>query len=665
MHIKPIGIYLAVILVLLVSQSRAAAVRADEDIIPSDRSIDWSYAGIPGGIPNRSNICATIDSSTYGNGITDATAAIQNALDACPDGQVVYVPQGTYLVLDTIHLYSFHTLRGDGPGKTILKYTGSPPHPRSIVDMRGLVYWQITSLHKVHAVLQANKYATTITLADASGISPGDILLINQLNDNILVDPVGVEGKCTYCGYEDGDRALGQFVEVKAVNGNQVILTLPLHWTYDTNLDPWAYQVDASAMIRSAGLEDLTLTQDNPDLEFMIEMDSAQYSWVKNVEIQNIQKRAMWIVNSLQNEITECYVHIGLSGYGRDEGYGIFLDLYSSNNLVENNILSTIDGGGVMTGGGASGNVIAYNYFHNILFDDPWWLIASPSINHAPHPKMNLWEGDIGVKAEGDIIHGSSSHNTIFRSRMTGWQSDTITTRNNAIEFAAKNTYMNVVGSVLGTAGKSNRYEVLPGQPYDDSSEMVIWALGVGSGVDDPNVVATLLRHGNFDYVTNSVVWDPAIANHNLPDSLYLSKMPAWWCREIPWPPIGPDVAGYSNDIPAKRRLVGFPCTHPSDLILSGVSADKTIYLAWEVNVSLPVTTTWEIDYDGPSGDQPSPITGLPKSTRAFTLSGLTNYIPYTITLDAIVNSTSVLSDTVTVMPTDRCLYLPTVFKIP
>ena len=54
-----------------------------------------------------------------------------------------------------------------------------------------------------------------------------------------------------------------------------------------------------------------------------------------------------------------------------------------------------------MTGGGASGNVIAYNYLHEILFDDPWWLIASPSINHAPHPKMNLWEGDIGIKAEG------------------------------------------------------------------------------------------------------------------------------------------------------------------------------------------------------------------------------------------------------------------------
>ena len=447
------------------------------------------------------------------------------------------------------------------------------------------------------------------------------------------------------------------------VNGNQVSLNLPLHWTYDADLDPWAYQVDAYAMIRHAGLEDLTLTQDDPEVEFMIEMDGAQYSWVKNVEIKNVQRRGMWIIDSLQNEIRECYVHIGIDGYGRDRGYGMFIDLHSSNNLVENNILSTIDGGGVMTGGGASGNVIAYNYFHEILFDDPWWLIASPSINHNPHPKMNLWEGNIAYKAEGDIIHGSSSHNTIFRSQSKGWQSETITTRNNAIEFAAKNTYMNVVGSVLGTPGKSNRYEVLPGQPYDDWQDYVIWALGVGSGVDDPNVAATLLRHGNYDYVTHSVVWDPNIANHDLPVSLYLSEKPEWWCQETPWPAIGPDVAGYAQDIPARRRLEGLPCTPAMELTLNGIPGDETIYLTWEVNTPLPAGTTWRISYQGPPGDQPSPITGLPEDTRAFTLTGLTNYVPYTVTLQAMLNGAPTMTGRVTVMPTDMIIFLPVVSK--
>lgn len=654
---------LAAALFILAALNGRADVSAAGEIIPNDRRINWSYAGIPEGIPVRSVVCTTINSSIYGSGTTNATAAIQNALDSCPDGQVVYVPQGTYLIYGTVHLNDHDTLRGAGPGKTIFKHTGG--YARSMVDMRGSIYYQISSLHKTRDVLQASKDSTLITLANVASITPGDILLINQLNDNNLVDPVGVEGKCTYCGYENGDRTLGQIVAVESVNGNQVTLNLPLHWTYTPALHPWAYQVDAYAMIRDAGLEDLTLTQDSPEVEFMIEMDGAQYSWVRNVEIKNIQRRAMWVINSLQNEIRECYVHIGIDGYGRDRGYGIFLDMHSSNNLVEDNILSTIDGGGIMTGGGASGNVLGYNYVHNVLFDDPWWLIASPSLNHAPHPKMNLWEGDIGVKAEADIIHGSSSHNTIFRSQMKGWQSDTITSRNNAIEIAANNTYMNVVGSVLGTPGKSNRYEVLPGQPYDNSSERVIWALGVGSGVDDATVAATLLRHGNFDYVTNSVVWDAGIPNHDLPASLYLSKMPDWWCHEIPWPPIGPDVAGFANDIPAKRRLEGLPCTHPIGISLSGIPADKAVHLSWEVRSALPAGTTWEISYTGTPGSPPSPITGLPESTRAFTLSSLTNYELYTITLEAVLGGAPLLTEKVTVMPTDIFLHLPIVYKVP
>lgn len=628
-----------------------------EEIIPGERKIDWSNVGIPGGIPHRTEICATIDSAAYGNGTTDATEAIQDAIDTCPDGQVVYLPEGTYLTSDTIHLDDYDTLRGAGPGKTVLKHTGG--YLRSMVDMRGLIYWQIAGLHKTYDVLEANKDSQVITLAGTAGISPGDILLINQLNDNDIVDPVGVEGKCTYCGYEDGDRVLGQLVEVVAVNGNQVTLNLPLHWTYDAALDPWAYQVDADAMIRYAGLEDLTLTQDEPEVEFVIEMDGAQYSWVKNVEIENIQRRAMWVIDSLQNEIRECYIHTGIDGYGRDRGYGLFVDLHSSNNLVENNIFSTIDGGGIMTGGGASGNVLAYNYLHDILFDDPWWMIASPSINHNPHPKMNLWEGNFGYKAEGDIIHGSSSHNTIFRSRSFGWQKDSITTRNNAVEFAAKNTYMNVIGSVLGTAGKSNRYEVLPGQSYDDWDERAIYVLGVGSGVEDPRPAETLLRHGNFDYVTNSVVWDPAIPDHDLPASLYRSAAPDWWCQETPWPPVGPDVAGYSNDIPAKRRFEGLPCAQATELSLQATSADHTIYLSWQVTGLLPVGSTWRISYIGPPGNQPSPIPGLPEPTRAYTLTGLTNYELYTITLNAMLEGTPILTDTVSVMPTDILVFLP------
>ncbi len=97
------------------------------------------------------------------------------------------------------------------------------------------------------------------------------------------------------------------------------------------------------------------------------------------------------------------------------------------------------------------------------------------------------------------------------------------------------------------------------------------------------------------------------------------------------------------------------------ELTLHGRPGNRTIYLDWEVNTSPPPTSTWTIAYDGPTGDQPSPITGILSPTRAYTLTGLTNYTWYTVTLNAMVGSTPFLTDTVRVMPTDIFVYLPLV----
>ncbi len=98
-------------------------------------------------------------------------------------------------------------------------------------------------------------------------------------------------------------------------------------------------------------------------------------------------------------------------------------------------------------------------------------------------------------------------------------------------------------------------------------------------------------------------------------------------------------------------------------LDLRGRPGNHTIYLDWEVNTTLPPTSTWTIAYDGPTGDQPSPITGIPSPTRAYTLTGLTNYVWYTVTLNAMVENMPFLTETVRVMPTDRFVYLPLVLK--
>jgi hypothetical protein len=75
-----------------------------------------------------------------------------------------------------------------------------------------------------------------------------------------------------------------------------------------------------------------------------------------------------------------------------------------------------------------------------------------------------------------------------------------------------------------------------------------------GTQQRDLNVKATLLRHGNFDYVNNAVIWDPAIPDHTMPNSLYLSGPPAWW-GNLPWPPIGANLTPMVGLIPAQQRF--------------------------------------------------------------------------------------------------------------
>lgn len=95
-------------------------------------------------------------------------------------------------------------------------------------------------------------------------------------------------------------------------------------------------------------------------------------------------------------------------------------------------------------------------------------------------------------------------------------------------------------------------------------------------------------------------------------------------------------------------------------LDLHGAPGDRAIKLNWAVNVTLPITTTWTIDYEGPAGVPPSPITGIPVNARAYTITGLTNYQWYTVTLST---DPPMLTGTVTVMPTGYVLHLPLVIK--
>ncbi len=116
--------------------------------------------------------------------------------------------------------------------------------------------------------------------------------------------------------------------------------------------------------------------------------------------------------------------------------------------------------------------------------------------------------------------------------------------------------------------------------------------------------------------------------------------------------------------------ILGNPRSNPDigavefvpELQLTGIPANGAIVLNWEANTAVFDGTTWQISYTGPGGPG-SPIAGIGKDVRTYTITGLTNYTSYDMTLNAMFGGSPILTDTVTVMPTDLFVYLPVITK--
>jgi hypothetical protein len=90
----------------------------------------------------------------------------------------------------------------------------------------------------------------------------------------------------------------------------------------------------------------------------------------------------------------------------------------------------------------------------------------------------------------------------------------------------------------------------------------------------DPNVAATAIRDGNYDYTTNKVAWAATDAAHTLPNSLYLTQPPAFFSAgsKYTWPWVVPTgsaqvlkgCGGKCSGLPAKSRYdAGTPFIQP------------------------------------------------------------------------------------------------------
>jgi hypothetical protein len=567
-------------------------------IVDPTRAIDWSQAGVVGGIPARTMPCATLNPG--------ATAAqINAAISACPTGQVVSLTAGNYAISDDgIVMKSGVTLRGAGADKTLLVFTKTNycSNLQAAICFSGTNDWSGASNTQPGGANAADwtggyaQGATKITLSNvgSTGVKAGQYIYLDQANDTAVgADFFVCDETAASCSLEGGNggrsingviRSQIQIVKVTAVNGSTYTITPGLYspnWRASQSPGAWW----PTTPIQSAGLEDVSVDASNSGGQMNVAIYNAMNCWVRGVRLVrtcSCQRDLLQFGMAAHCTVADDYFY---GTQGQSENYGV--EAYGgSDNLVENDIFQHVVAPMVIQQ--SLGSVYAYNYAINDTYADGQGIhwMADEFIQHNAGVEFQLYEGNVGPGLGGDVFHGNQLMNTAFRNYFLGTDpgrpDNTI-----AITFESYIRYMNIVGNVLGTPGTTSTYQVTAGP----GAAKTVFNLGGGNTENavtvapDPMVVSTLLRWGNYDTANAATRFEASEVpsgikpygnavpkTQTLPPSFYLAAKPAWWPSAKAWPPIGPDVtggnigglAGHANTIPAEDCFLG-PMAGPPD----------------------------------------------------------------------------------------------------
>lgn len=548
-----------------------------------------------GGIPDTSGrtVYATITTA-------DSLSTVNATIAACPPGQVVEFAAGNYSYSGSLHLKnkSNVVLRGQGDS-TFITFTSGPSEAGNIAVTTFSPSW-IPSTPPTSIVNWTAGYtqgATVITLSSVSGLSVGDWITLDQLNDvddwTTNADHVSAipayEG-CADCGREGGARSQYQTVQIAGISGNDVTLETPLHsplWKSGRTPQAWW---DNDGFVHDNGIEDMkidgTATGSGTTWGGNIVFQNAVNCWVKNVTSINNYVSASSGAHSThvvpfysaRIEVRHCYF-IGTKR-ASDSAYGVLVHS-SSDCLVEDNVFEEIPAP-VVLGVAASGNVVAYNYCLDNRYESPNTFMGASFWSHDVGAIMNLFEGNVaGGGVRSDQFHGTAPYNMVFRNMLAGFEidprdGDVHVSNLQPYNVDTANRYWSSVGNVLGySTSKTATYMSAQGGPSGDSNS--IYKLGHSTNLaetaHDNLVYSTFYADGDYDVVTADQTWDGA--DQTLEDSLYLAAKPDYF-GFLSWPPINPASPELGNEelIPA-----GYRYTNGSDPPAEGggsTHADKT-----------------------------------------------------------------------------------------
>jgi hypothetical protein len=666
-----IGVLLFVFIVF-VSGMFLSVSKVEGTVLPPDRATTWNPGLMSvGGISNRTTIFTNISASTYGNGAQDASAGIQASLEACPAGQVVLLSAGMFTVNNLLLVHSAITLRGAGPGATILQKTDGArprisaaqpvdpgtynPDPQPLVIIGASRWPGADTTRTQNLTADGAKGGSSITVQNGSVFTAGKFVLLDELSGaSWQPTPAGFPGDAkVWAGdrvvwnmhlpqqqYQDDcdnsdatgpydtdgtqnvrppaamswfsrlDRPTCEIKEIASVNGNIITFTTPLHIGYRTNhtaqLTPYSdYSGSlpdrASAQIKYAGIEDMTVLG---GADGQVRFENAAYSWAKNIENAQWLGEGFAVNGSFRIEIRGSNIHDGSWPEPGGAGYAISLASGSSEVLVEDNISINACKNMVVRSCGA-GSVFGYNFTDDSWdYDNPGWVECGLNASHMAGPHHVLFEGNYGVNFDSDYTHGNAIYMTCLRNWFSGQRRNFTDLGNiRCIGAAYGSWWDSFVGNVLGRSGQMSGWTyddpAMAGTSPDWSSGSVIWKLGYDperwNMNADMTTVTNAIRHGNFDYLTDSQTWEPNIPDHAIPSSYYLSAKPAFFGNRA-WPWVqSENTTQQIYSLPALDRYNAIPrpviTTQPqSQTVNPGQTATFTVGTTF----SLPLYYQWQ-----------------------------------------------------------------------
>jgi hypothetical protein len=553
-------------------------------VISSNRAIDWSSAGVVGGIPDANWAQCGSTIAAYGTTGTPASpATINNAIAACGASHFVSLGTGTFVLNAKIDFaqHSNVVLRGAGADQTIVRFTAGGA--TGCIGLGGAVCIFNGDNFVMHPSGLPNSaswtagYAqgtTSVTLANTINLKIGSLLALWQADP--ASDPgtiwncqnSGVLGDCSQQGGLSGPTGNSQvqIVTVTAIPGGgaggSVGITPGLYsQIWSSGSTPTAGWV-TDLPIQNDGVENLTLdsslaTDGTPGS--LIFFAWATNCWVTGVRFINTgnpsYQNSVWTYESTHLQFQNNYVYGARGGSG---SYGIEIGWPTFDSLVVNNIAQNVASPWMTTGG--AGNVFAYNFatdnFYTANGTAPNWEQSDTYADHQDGTYFNLYEGNVGAKLAGDDIHGTAWMNTEFRNYWTGRDGPFKTQSTMVADLEAGNRYYNIIGNVMGESGYHTTYKDIPASNVDNTGcnttgNVTIYALGwagatgcnFGTVYNDVNISPFIYLWGNYDVVTAAVRWCGNSSNTGWSTT----------CASTSEVPTG--LSSYAETIPANQLL--------------------------------------------------------------------------------------------------------------